>query len=55
LFDGIKWSTDVVFGQTLALAKEHGLRVKTLEPLKDIDTAEDLKQVLPGWKEIKNV
>jgi len=55
LFEGIKWSTDAVFVQTLALAKKHGLRVKTLEPLKDIDTAEDLKQVLPGWKEINNV
>jgi uncharacterized protein len=49
LFEGIKWSTDAVFGQTLALAKEHGLRVKAISPLKDIDTAEDLKQVLPGW------
>jgi len=49
LFEGIKWSTDAVFGQTLALAKEQGLRVKILSPLKDIDTAEDLKQVLPGW------
>ncbi len=55
LFEGIKWSTDAVFGQTLALAKKQELRVKTLSPLKDIDTAEDLKQVLPGWKEINNV
>jgi len=50
LFEGIKWSTDAVFGQTLALAEEQRLRVKTLEPLKDIDTAEDLKQVLPEWR-----
>jgi len=49
LFEGIKWSTDAVFGQTLALAKEQELRVNKLSPLKDIDTAEDLKQVLPGW------
>jgi len=49
LFEGIKWSTDTVFGQTLALAKEQGLRVKILTPLTDIDTAEDLKQELPGW------
>lgn len=48
LFEGIHWSTDVVFSQTLALAKEQGLRVITLSPLNDIDTAEDLKQVLPG-------
>ena len=51
LFKGIQWSTDAVFGQTLALAKEQGLRAKALSPLKDIDTVEDLKQVLPGWKE----
>ena len=49
LFEGIKWGTDAVFGQTLALAKEQELRVKTLTPLTDIDTAKDLKQVLPGW------
>ncbi|MDY6791795.1 MAG: TIGR04282 family arsenosugar biosynthesis glycosyltransferase [Thermodesulfobacteriota bacterium] len=55
LFKGIQWSTDVVFSQTLALAKKQGLRVKTLSPLHDIDTPEDLNQVLPGWKEIKNV
>jgi uncharacterized protein len=49
LFEDIKWGTDAVFAQTLALAKEQGLRVKTLTPLTDIDTAKDLKQVLPGW------
>ncbi len=49
LFEGIQWSTDAVFGQTLALANEQKLRVKLLSSLKDIDTAEDLKQVLPGW------
>ncbi len=32
-----------------ACPKEQGLRVKAISPLKDIDTAEDLKQVLPGW------
>jgi len=46
LFEGIKWSTDVVLDQTLSLAKKQGLRVKTLSPLNDIDTEEDLKQVL---------
>jgi rSAM/selenodomain-associated transferase 2/rSAM/selenodomain-associated transferase 1 len=49
VFEGIKWSIDSVFGQTLALAKEQELRVKTLSSLNDIDTAEDLKQVLPEW------
>ena len=46
LFEGIKWSTDVVLDQTLSLAKKQGLRVKTLSPLNDIDTEEDLKQAL---------
>lgn len=46
LFEGIKWSTDVVLDQTLSLAKKQGLRFKTLSPLDDIDTEEDLKQVL---------
>ena len=49
LFEGINWGIDDVFAQTLALAKKQGLRVKTLTPLTDIDTAKDLKQVLPGW------
>jgi len=49
LFKGIQWGTDAVFGQTVALAKKQGLRVKTLAPLNDVDTGEDLKQVLPGW------
>ena len=55
LFKGIRWSTDVVFSQTISLAKQQGLKVKILSPLNDIDTVEDLNQVLPGWKEINNV
>jgi rSAM/selenodomain-associated transferase 1 len=52
LFEGIKWSTDVVLDQTISMAKNQGLRVKTLSRLNDIDTEEDLKQVLPKnvWK-----
>ena len=55
LFEGIKWSTDVVLDQTLSLAKKQRLRVKTLTPLNDIDTEEDLKQVLPkhDWEVYK--
>ena len=49
LFEGIKWSTDVVLDQTLSLAKKQRLRVKTLTPLNDIDTEEDLKQVLSKY------
>jgi len=49
LFEGIKWGTGAVLGQTLALANEQGLRVKELNTLADIDTAEDLKQLPPEW------
>jgi rSAM/selenodomain-associated transferase 2/rSAM/selenodomain-associated transferase 1 len=45
LFQAIKWGTGAVLGQTLALADEQGLRVKELDVLTDIDTAEDLKQL----------
>jgi rSAM/selenodomain-associated transferase 1 len=49
LFQAIKWGTGAVLAQTLALAKEQGLRVKQLDSLTDIDTAEDLKQLPPEW------
>jgi uncharacterized protein len=49
LFEGINWGTGAVLGQTLSLADEQGLRVKELDVLKDIDTAEDLKQLPPEW------
>jgi len=49
LFEGINWGTGAVLGQTLDLANEQGFRVKELDVLTDIDTAEDLKQLLPEW------
>ena len=49
LFDGIKWGTRAVFGQTLALADGQGLKVKELDYLKDMDTVEDLTEMLPHW------
>ena len=51
LFEGIKWGTRVVLGQTLALANGQGLRVKELDYLTDIDTEKELKEVLPDWTE----
>ena len=42
LFRGIEWSTDRVFDQTMARAREAGLEVSLLETLDDVDTAEDL-------------
>ena len=51
LFEGIKWGTRVVLGQTLALASGQGLRVKELDYLTDIDTEEELREWLPDWTE----
>lgn len=49
LFRGINWGTRAVLEQTTAQAKEKNLRVKKLDPLTDVDTMEDLKQMLPEW------
>jgi len=51
LFEGIKWGTRAVLGQTLALANGQGLRVKELDYLTDIDTEKELKARLPNWTE----
>ena len=52
LFDGITWSTNVVYDQTLSIAAESELRVHNLRTLDDIDTEDDLyrwrKRSLPG-------
>ncbi len=45
LFTGIPWSTREVLSCTLERAREERLRVRTLEPLADVDEADDL---LPG-------
>lgn len=46
LFDGIAWSTDRVLMQTLGIAEKRGRTCALLEPLRDIDTADDLRSVL---------
>jgi len=43
VFDGIHWSTGSVFEETLNILKQEGLTVHTLQPLRDIDTVEDLR------------
>ncbi len=43
VFDGIHWSTESVFEETLKVLKQEGLTVHTLQPLRDIDTVEDLR------------
>ena len=43
VFEGIHWSTESVFEKTLKVLQEEGLTVHTLQPLRDIDTVEDLR------------
>jgi hypothetical protein len=43
VFEGIHWSTESVFEKTLKVLKQEGLTVHTLQPLRDIDTVEDLR------------
>ena len=43
VFGGIHWGTESVFEETLKILKQEGLTVHTLQPLRDIDTVEDLR------------
>ena len=47
LVRGIDWSTPVVLQQTLERAAAAGLAVRQLEPLRDVDTLEDLRGEWP--------
>jgi uncharacterized protein len=42
LFVGIDWSTEVVFQQTIAIARKMGLAIAQLPTLSDVDRPEDL-------------
>ncbi len=42
LFNGIDWGTDQVLAQSLARARDAGLRVALLAPLEDVDRPKDL-------------
>jgi len=44
-FKGIPWSTERVFEETMKILKREGLMVHTLQPRRDIDTIEDLKNL----------
>ena len=48
LFAGINWGTREVLQKTIALANRHGLRTHMLDPLRDLDTPDDLRQWAPG-------
>ena len=43
VFEGIHWSTESVFEKTLKVLGQEGLAVHILQPLRDIDTVEDLR------------
>jgi hypothetical protein len=43
LFNGVRWSSDQVYRQTLANAKKLKYRVSSLESVRDIDTLQDLE------------
>ena len=42
LFQGIAWSTESVFEETIKVANAESLRVAKLDTLRDVDTVEDL-------------
>lgn len=45
LFEGIAWSTDRVFPETLARCQELGLRIELLPQAADVDTPDDLRRL----------
>jgi rSAM/selenodomain-associated transferase 1 len=45
VFEGITWSTSVVYQQTLARAEALGLRVASIQEWYDVDTAADLERL----------
>jgi rSAM/selenodomain-associated transferase 1 len=46
VFEGVDWSTEGVFRQTLSILKGQGRRVYVLPVWNDIDTIEDLRQFM---------
>ncbi|UCB49864.1 MAG: TIGR04282 family arsenosugar biosynthesis glycosyltransferase [Deltaproteobacteria bacterium] len=45
-FEGVDWGTEGVFRQTLSILKDHKKRVYVLPVWNDIDTIEDLRQIV---------
>jgi glycosyltransferase A (GT-A) superfamily protein (DUF2064 family) len=43
MFEGVHWSTARVFEDTIKILEQEGLTVHLLQPLRDIDTIEDLR------------
>ncbi len=49
LFQGIAWSTDQVWGQTIDCLDRLAVTYEVLPQLGDVDTATDLKQLISEW------
>ena len=49
LFEGIEWSTGMVFETTLAKAKAAGFSVRLLRELRDVDSAADWEEFRRGY------
>jgi glycosyltransferase A (GT-A) superfamily protein (DUF2064 family) len=45
VFEGVEWGSPQVLEETRAIATRSGWRVHLLEPLRDVDTPEDLDNV----------
>jgi rSAM/selenodomain-associated transferase 2/rSAM/selenodomain-associated transferase 1 len=54
LFQDIEWGTENVLEKTVLRAKEYSMSIHQLELLMDIDTAEDLKELMPGFLDRKS-
>lgn len=48
VFEGIPWGTAGVFDRTMDIFRQNKVRVSILPPWRDIDTYEDLKELLRG-------
>lgn len=51
IFQGIEWSTDSVFSQTIKILGKSGLSVHVLRSLNDVDTLDDLLLLLKRQEE----
>lgn len=50
IFRDMPWGTREVIGKTLSAAKSQALSIHCLDPIKDVDTREDLEKGFPEWK-----
>lgn len=54
LFQNIDWSTERVREQTAAAARQNDLSISILRPRRDVDTCEDLQELVKRADETKN-